>query len=128
MFSGKSLVTNPKARIRIAWTETAKQGLKELPKDIQIGLLDAIEVLQTCDNPTTQYKRLAGPLKGLNRVRYSRYRAIFSTTKDVVENGETILTHTVMFLATGIRKEKSKKDIYFVAKKLVDKGIFIVTS
>jgi len=119
-------VTKSKPCIHIAWTERAKKGLRQLPLEVQKGLLDAIDAIKTCDDPTRQYKRLAGPLKGLNRVRYSRYRAIFSTTKEVHKNGETIITYSVMFLAVGIRKEKSRKDIYFVAKKLVDKGIFVI--
>jgi len=119
-------VVNPKPRIHIAWTQRAKNGLKELPRDVQEGLLNAVDAIKTCDDPTSQYKRLAGPLKGLNRVRYSRYRAIFSTTKEVHTNGEVMITYFVLFLAVGIRKEKSKKDIYFFAKKLVDKGIFAI--
>lgn len=119
-------MTNPKPSIHISWTERATKGLHSLPKDVQAGILKEVDEIKKCDDLASQYKRLAGPLKGFNRVRFSRYRAIFSTTKEVQKNGKITITCSVLFLAVGIRKERSKKDICFVAKKLVDKGIFVI--
>lgn len=104
--------------VSIQWTETAKEGLRRLPKKVRQGLLDKADQLLRCD-PRTVSKPLVGPLHGYYRIVYGRYRAIYSVKEEKQARGKARLHLMVMFVAAGKRKEHDKQDIYRVAEKLV---------
>ena len=110
-------------RVRIQWTETAKNCLKRLPKKVRAGLLDKADELYTCSDPRQAHKPLVGPLAGYYRITYSRYRAIYSVETDEIANGDSLVTVTILFVAAGIRKEHSREDVYKVAQKIVEMGL-----
>ena len=107
-------------RIKIDWTETAKQSLKRPPAKVRRGLLEEADGLLTSTDPRSAPKPLTGPLSGCHRITYGRYRAIYTVRDD----GEGVsLTFVVIFVAAGIRRERSKDDIYRLAEKLIDLGL-----
>ena len=63
-------------RIRIQWTDTAKKCLEKLPRKVRRGLLEKADALRECDDPRNVHKPLRGPLRGLYRITYARYRAV----------------------------------------------------
>jgi mRNA-degrading endonuclease RelE of RelBE toxin-antitoxin system len=107
------------SRITIQWTETAKESLKSLPRKVRVGLLNKADDLMTGGDPRKYCKPLAGPLEGYYRIVYSRYRAIFTVEEEPLVSGDTLLHLKVIFIATGIRKEYDRNDVYRVALKLV---------
>ncbi|MBW2171597.1 MAG: type II toxin-antitoxin system RelE/ParE family toxin [Deltaproteobacteria bacterium] len=79
-------------------------------KEIQRTILDRIQKLS--DEPDKQGKKLVKDLSGFRSTHATgRYRIIYKTDKQSV---------IVYVLATGIRKEGDKKDIYKIAKKLLN--------
>jgi mRNA-degrading endonuclease RelE of RelBE toxin-antitoxin system len=107
-------------RVRVRWTQTAKESLKGLPFKVRKGLLEKADDLADGPDPRERCKPLAGPLQGYYRIVYSRYRAIFSVKEKKLANGDKLLYLDVIFIAAGIRKELDKKDVYRVAQKLVE--------
>lgn len=107
-----------KLKVVIQWTETAKQGLKRLPKKVRLGLLSKADALCKGD-PRTASKPLTGPLQGCYRILYARYRAIYTVREETADEGQKVLHLTVLFLAAGMRKERDKNDIYRLAQRLV---------
>ena len=107
-------------RVHVRWTETAKESLKGLPLKVRKGLLEKADKLAEGPDPRTWCKPLTGPLQGYYRIVYSRYRAIFSVKEEELVNGDKLLHLEVVFIAAGIQKEIDKKDVYRVAKKLVE--------
>jgi len=82
-------------------------------KKIQRKILGRIEKLS--DEPDKQGKRLVKDLTGFCSVHVSkRYRIIYRIGEKTV---------TIYVLAVGIRKEGDKKDIYAIAKKLLNAGL-----
>lgn len=108
-------------RVTIHWTETAKKSLAELPKKVRKGIFDKIGELSDSD-PRKAGKALVGPFLGCRRLTYGRYRAIFRVEESKV-GGKLVLKVHVTVLATGIRKEHDKKDVYKIAMKLIELGI-----
>ena len=108
--------------VTIHWTKTAAKCLLALPAKVRQGLVAKIEALRKSD-PRQAGKPLVGPFQGYRRVVYSRYRAIFSVTEEKYAAGATRVTIKVIVVAAGIRKERDKKDIYQVAKKLLELGL-----
>lgn len=106
-------------RASIQWTETALEALRELPPKVQRGLLRKADGLLDSD-PRKRHKPLTGPLSGYFRITYSRYRAVYSVEEETLANDDVLLHLKVLFVAAGIRKQHDKKDIYKVAKKLVE--------
>lgn len=101
-----------KYRIRI--TETCLRLILRIPdRKIQRSILDRIQKLS--DEPEKQGKRLVRDLSGFRSVHAAgRYRVLYKIDKRTV---------IVYVLAAGIRKEGDKKDIYEIAKKLLDAGL-----
>ena len=67
------------------------------------------------DEPEKQGKKLVKDLSGFLSVHAAgRYRVIYKIDKRTV---------IVYVLTAGIRKEGDKKDIYKIAKKLLDAGL-----
>ena len=67
------------------------------------------------DEPKKQGKKLVKDLSGFLSVHAAgRYRIIYKIDKPTV---------IVYVLAAGIRKEGDRKDIYKIAKKLLDAGL-----
>ena len=67
------------------------------------------------DEPEKQGKKLIKDLSGFLSVHGAgRYRILYKIDKRTV---------IVYVLAAGIRKEGDKKDIYKIAKKLLDAGL-----
>ena len=56
----------------IQWTDTAKNGLANLPKKVRRGQLDKVNELRDASDPTKVHKPLKGPLQGYFRICYSR--------------------------------------------------------
>jgi mRNA interferase RelE/StbE len=88
--------------------------IEKIPdKKIQRSILDRIQKLS--DEPEKQGKKLVKDLSGFRSVHAAgRYRIIYKIDKRTV---------IIYVLAAGIRKEGDKKDIYKIAKKLLDAGL-----
>lgn len=115
-----------KFRVRILWTHTAKECLRNLPKKVQRGLVDKAEELAGATDPRSVHKPLTGLLSGYYRLTYARYRAVYRVDDEDLANGNTLRTVTITFVACGKREERSKDDIYKVAQKLVQLGLIDV--
>jgi mRNA interferase RelE/StbE len=107
-------------RVDVKWTKTAKESLKGLPLKVRKGLLKKADELTNGTDPREWCKPLTGPLQGYYRIVYSRYRAIFTVREETSAGGDKLLHLNVIFVAAGIRKELDKKDVYRVARKLVE--------
>jgi len=101
-----------KYRIRI--TDTCLALIEKIPdKKTQRTILDRIKNLS--DEPDKQGKSLVKNLSGFRSIHVAgRYRIIYKIDK------QTVIVHV---LAAGIRKEGDKKDIYKIAKKLLNAGL-----
>ena len=95
-------------------TDTYLRLIEKIPdKKIQRSILDRIQKLS--DEPENQGKKLVKDLAGFRSVHAAgRYRIIYKIEKRTV---------IIYVLAAGIRKEGDKKDIYKIAKKLLDAGL-----
>jgi mRNA-degrading endonuclease RelE of RelBE toxin-antitoxin system len=112
-----------KKRVTIQWTDTAKDGLKRLPLKARTGIIAKADELASCNNPGKAHKPLKGPLQGYSRLTYGRYRAIYRVDEEELANDDVLIQVRILFVAVGIRRERDKKDVYKVAKKLVDFGL-----
>jgi mRNA interferase RelE/StbE len=101
-------------KYRILITDTCLRLIEKVPdKKIQRSILDRIQKLS--DEPEKQGKKLVKDLAGFRSVHAAgRYRIIYKIEKRTV---------IIYVLAAGIRKEGDKKDIYKIAKKLLDAGL-----
>jgi mRNA interferase RelE/StbE len=101
-------------KYRILITDTCLRLIEKIPdKKIQRSILDRIQKLS--DEPEKQGKKLVKDLAGFRSVHAAgRYRIIYKIEKRTV---------IIYLLAAGIRKEGDKKDIYKIAKKLLDAGL-----
>ena len=101
-------------KYRILITDTCLRLIGKIPdKKIQRSILDRIQKLS--DEPEKQGKKLVKDLSGfLSGHAAGRYRIIYKIDKRTV---------IIYVLAAGIRKEGDKKDIYKIAKKLLDAGL-----
>ena len=101
-------------KYRILITDTCLSLIEEIPdKKIQRSILDRIQKLS--NEPEKQGKKLVKDLAGFRSVHAAgRYRIIYKIEKRTV---------IIYVLAAGIRKEGDKKDIYKIAKKLLDAGL-----
>ena len=101
-----------KYRIRV--TDICLALIEEIPdKKIQRTILDRLKHLS--DGPDKQGKRLVKDLSGFRSIHVAgRYRVIYRIDEQTV---------IVYVLAAGIRKEGDKKDIYSIAKKLLNAGL-----
>ena len=96
-------------------TQPVKKMLAAISdKRVQTKLADRMEKLS--QNPEEQGKALLAALSGYRAVRAvgQRYRIVYTIDDDIV---------TVLVVALGIRKEKDQKDIYQLAKKLIQKNL-----
>ena len=100
---------------RIELTETAFRMLEGI-KDRRIlnAVRDRIDGLAS--DPEKQGKPLVGELSGFRSLRASgqRFRIIYRVEKDRI---------VVLVVATGIRKDGDRGDIYALAQKLVRLGL-----
>lgn len=101
-------------KYNILITDTCLRLIEKIPdKKIQRSILDRIQKLS--DEPEKQGKKLVKDLAGFRSVHAAgRYRIIYKIEKRTV---------IIYVLAAGIRKEGDKKDIYKIAKKLLDAGL-----
>jgi len=101
-------------RHRVLITETCLSLIRKLSdKKIQRTIFDRIE--QLSEEPEKQGKNLVQDLAEFRSVHAAgRYRIIFKIDKKTV---------IVYVLAAGIRKEGDRKDIYKIAKKLLNAGL-----
>jgi mRNA interferase RelE/StbE len=101
-------------KYRILITDTCLRLIEKIPdKKIQRSILDRIQKLS--DEPEKQGKKLVKDLAGFRSAHAAgRYRIIYKIQKRTV---------IIYVLAAGIRKEGDKKDIYKIAKKLLDAGL-----
>lgn len=110
-------------RVTVQWTQTARDGLAKLPPKVRRGLLNKANELRDADDPSAVHKPLTGPLHGYNRITYSRYRAVYSVEKETLASGDILHHIIIRFVACGIRKEGGKRDVYRLAKKLLEMGL-----
>ncbi|MBC2713562.1 MAG: type II toxin-antitoxin system RelE/ParE family toxin [Desulfosarcina sp.] len=101
-------------KYRILITDTCLSLIEKIPdKKIQRTILNRIEGLS--DDPDKQGKKLLKDLSGFRSAHAAgRYRIIYKIDKQTV---------IIYVLAAGIRKEGDKKDIYKIAKKLLNAGL-----
>ena len=82
-------------------------------KNIQHAILNRIDKLS--EDPEKQGKALLRDLSGFRSIHTAgKYRVIYKIDKQTV---------IVYVLATGIRREGDKKDIYEIARKLLNAGL-----
>lgn len=96
-------------------TQQAKKMLLAISdRRVQTKLADRMEELSL--NPEKQGKALLSTLSGYRSVRAvgQRYRIIYAINDDSI---------TVLVVARGMRKEKDRKDIYRLARKLIQKKL-----
>jgi len=99
---------------RILITSTCLSLIDKIhDKKIQHTILNRIKKLS--DEPDKQGKKLVKDLSGFRSVHAAgRFRIIYKIDK------KTVIIYVV---AAGIRKEGDKKDIYKIAKKLLNAGL-----
>ena len=66
------------------------------------------------ESPELQGKMLLGELTGYRRVRAGRYRVIYRVQES---------PRAVYILVVGIRRDRSKHDVYRVAYRMVQRGL-----
>lgn len=112
MGKSKKRIVAVKYRIRV--TRLANNLLKNISdKRVREIIIKRIESLQY--EPEKQGKSLVGQLSTLRSISVARhYRIIYK-----IDNKQI----TVYIIAVGIRKEKDKKDIYNLLKKLLRFGL-----
>lgn len=112
---GKGKGRNQDVKYQIEISDTAKYQLKNI-KDERIKGIIISRIEELCYNPEKQGKALIKELAGIRSIRTAgqRYRIIFKIEK---------LKVIIYILAIGIRKDKSKKDIYHLAKQLIKLGL-----
>jgi len=98
-------------KYEILITDICLNLIEKIPdKKIRRTILNRIERLS--DEPEKQGKMLVKDLSGFRSIHAAgRYRIIYKIDKQTV---------IIYVLAAGIRKEGDKKDIYKIAKKLLD--------
>ena len=101
-------------KYKILITDTCLTLIRRIrDKKIQRTILDRIQKLS--DEPDKQGKKLVKDLSGFRSVHAAgRYRIIYKIDKQMV---------IIYVLAAGIRKEGDKKDIYEIARKLINAGL-----
>ncbi len=101
-------------KYKVLITDTCLALLEKIPdKKIRRRILNRIEGLS--DEPDKQGKMLVKNLSGFRSIHAAgRYRIIYKVDKQTV---------IIYILAAGIRKQGDKKDIYKIAKKLLDAGL-----
>jgi mRNA interferase RelE/StbE len=101
-------------KYRILITDTCLRLIEKIPnKKIQRSIFDRIQKLS--DEPQKQGKKLVKDLAGFRSVHAAgRYTIIYKIEKRAV---------IIYVLAARIIKEGNKKDIYKIAKKLLDAGL-----
>lgn len=96
-------------------TRTAKQMLREISdKRVARKIAETIDKLRY--EPDKQGNPLIDDLIGYRKIRAvgQRYRVIYTVEENIV---------TVFVVALSMRKEGSKRDIYALAKKLLQRGL-----
>jgi len=101
-------------KYKILITDTCLALIEKIPdKKIRCTILKRIEGLS--EEPDKQGKMLLKDLSGFRSIHAAgRYRIIYKVDKQTV---------IIYILAAGIRKQGDKKDIYNIAKKLLDAGL-----
>ena len=101
-------------KYKILITDTCLALIEKIPdKKIRRTILNRIEGLS--DEPDKQGKMLVKDLSGFRSIHAAgRYRIIYKIDKQTV---------IIYILAAGIRKQGDKKDIYEIAKKLLNAGL-----
>lgn len=102
-------------RYKILWVARAREALESIPdRRIKKKIVERIRSLAV--EPEKQGKPLIGELAGYRSLRAvgQRYRIIFR-----VEDEKVI----VSIVAMGARREGSRKDVYSLAKRLVQLGL-----
>ena len=101
-------------KYKILITDTCLALIEKIPdKKIRRTILNRIEGLSA--EPDKQGKMLVKDLSGFRSIHAAgRYRIIYKVDKQTV---------IIYILAAGIRKQGDKKDIYNIAKKLLDAGL-----
>jgi mRNA interferase RelE/StbE len=110
------------APVEVFWTATARDALRRLPKRVQQGLLSKVDELRTPD-AWRLHKPLIGPLQGFRRLSYARYRAVYSVTEHKQPDGKIVIRIVITVVAVGIRKQRSKEDIYQLCERLIRLGL-----
>lgn len=103
------------AKYKIIWSVSAKDMLTAIPdRRNRKKILERVKKLGQA--PDKQGKPLVGELAGCRSVRAAglRYRVIYR-----IEDRKVI----VFIVALGLLKEGSRKDIYSLAKRLVELGL-----
>lgn len=99
----------------VLWTARVRDMLAAIPdRRIQLKIFERVRGLSS--EPEMQGKPLIGELAGYRSLRAAgqRYRIIFRIEDEKV---------MVLIIALDIRKAGSRKDIYDLAKKLVQLGL-----
>jgi mRNA interferase RelE/StbE len=101
-------------KYKILITDTCLVLIEKIPdKKIRRTILKRIEGLS--EEPDKQGKMLVKDLSGFRSIHAAgRYRIIYKVDKQTV---------IIYILAAGIRKRGDKKDIYKIAKKLLNAGL-----
>ena len=74
-------------------------------------------------DPRTANKPLRGPLSGFYRITFSRYRVVYCVEEEELASGDVLIQIRVLFIVAGIRKGRSREDVYKVAERIVEFGL-----
>jgi len=100
---------------RVEFSLVARGMFSGIPdRSVRRKLLDAAQGLE--GDPEKQGKPLTGEFEGLRRLRFSRYRMIYS-----VDSRRS----RVVVVALGLRKAGSRTDIYALAAHLAKAGVLL---
>ena len=106
-------------RISIQWTDTARSNLAQFPPDARRGLMNKANELRDTTDIATICRRLAGPLRDYHRICFSKYRAVYSISREQLPDGNCWVRITFRFATEGKRGEGARDEIQRFAQKLL---------
>ncbi|MEE9295929.1 MAG: type II toxin-antitoxin system RelE/ParE family toxin [Phycisphaerae bacterium] len=106
-------------RVKIQWTEPARNKLRELPERIARRIVEKIAWLGDQDNPRLAGKALRESLRGYYSLRVGRYRAIYIVDEEKLTNGDVLILVRVVVVMVGPRKAGDRDDVYKLAERLI---------
>jgi mRNA-degrading endonuclease RelE of RelBE toxin-antitoxin system len=109
--------------VTIQWTNAALEHAKLLPKKVRRGLIAKIDELVN-SYPGHDHKPLAGLLAGCFSIKYSRYRIVYKPEVLFASKSSSLVKVVILIIMAGVRRDDDKRDVYRLAEKLVESGIF----
>ena len=106
-------------RVRIQWTEPARNHLRELPERIARRIVEKVAWLGGQDNARLAGMALRESRRGHYSLRVGRYRAIYIVDEEKLADGEVLILVRVVVVMVGPRKAGDRDDVYKLAERLI---------